>query len=251
MPHRLALTLLMLLLVGCRDDALEQSPTPTAVAPPTAVVLPTLLPTVTAAASPTAVARPTIPPTPTSLAEGLTVRLATPDPSPDCPEHYPWFFDNPAAECAATVLNTWAVFQPFERGLMLWTQEGGRTFILLEDGSPFKPYVELADSDASALPGPDPGLQPPAGLYQPVLGFARFWRGLAPNSGWMRDSLGWATRPEMAYSAFWQCNTAAGEAARCYFTGPSDEIIVMTREGARYWAYWQGPVRPPATEVMP
>jgi len=76
-----------------------------------------------------------------------------------------------------------------------------------------------------------------------VLGFARFWRGLAPGSEWVRGALGWATAPEQSYSAFWQCNTATGAAARCYFNGPQDEIIVFARGAVSYWTYWQGPVR--------
>ncbi len=199
----------------------------------------TLAPSVTPAATPTQAP----PPTPTSLAEGLIVRLATPDASPDCPEHYPWFFENRARECADTVLNSGIVLQHFEGGLMVWTQEGGRTYVLLDDGSPFKPYQEVTDPTGGELPGPDPSIVPPAGLYQPLLGFARFWRGLAPGSEWVRDALGWATAPEQRYSAFWQCNTATGAAARCYFNGPQDEIIVLARGPVSYWTYWQGPVR--------
>jgi hypothetical protein len=183
------------------------------------------------------------PPTATSLAEGLSVRLATPDPSPNCPDRIPWFFNNTAGECATTVLNTWGVLQRFERGLMVWFQEGGRTFILMEDGSLFKPYVEATDGSNAPLPEADPNIVPPQGLYQPVLGFGKFWRGLAPGYEWVRERLGWATAPEVGYSALLQCSNTLGEAARCYFTGPRDEIIVMTRHTDRYWNYWQGPVR--------
>jgi hypothetical protein len=188
---------------------------------------------------PTATPLPAFTPTPTSLAEGVPIRLGTPDPSPNCPDHYPWFFDNPAQECAQIVLNVWGVLQPFERGLMVWLQEGGRTYILLEDGSPFKPYVEAVDHGDTPFLEADPAIQPPAGMYQPELGFAKFWRGLVPGYEWVRERLGWATAPESGYSAFWQCNTAADETARCYFTGPRDEIFAMTRNGGQWWTYAQ------------
>lgn len=198
-------------------------------------------------ATPTPLPIPTGPllftPTPTALFEGLANRLATPDPSPECPDHYAWFFENTARECAATLLTTWGAFQPFERGLMVWMQEGGRTLVMLDDGSPFKPYYEMTDSGDALSPEPDPNIQPPPGLYQPVLGFARFWRGLAPNSGWVRESLGWATAEETGYGILWQCNTAGDETARCYFTGPRDEIFVITRGINKYWTYWQRAVR--------
>jgi hypothetical protein len=181
-------------------------------------------------------------PTPTSIVEGLGTRLGTPDPSPNCPAHYPWFFENPAAECADFVLNVWTVLQPFERGLMVWFQEGG-TYVLLDDGSPFKPYRQVFDLQGLPFPDPDPSLVPPPGLYVPTLGFALFWRGLVPGHEWVRESLGWATAPETAFSGLYQCNTSPGEAARCYFLGPRDEIIALARGPAAYWNYYQRAVR--------
>ncbi len=126
---------------------------------------------------------------------------------------------------------------------MVWSQEGGRTYVLVDDGSPFKLYQVVTDSGGSYLPDPDPNLAPPPGFYVPVLGFAKFWRGLVPGAEWVRQRLGWATAPEVAYSALWQCNKSSGDAARCYFTGSRDEIIAITGGGVPYWNYWQGPVR--------
>jgi len=141
------------------------------------------------------------------------------------------------------VLNTWAVWQPFEHGLMVWTQEGGRTYVLLDDGAPLKPYVPVSDPLGLPLPGPDLAIVPPEGLHQPELGFALFWRGLVPGHAWVRERLGWATAPEAAYSGLWQCSTAdAGAASRCYLNGPRDEIIVLAAN-APWWAYVQGAVR--------
>lgn len=200
----------------------------------------------TSLSTPTPMPWPTMPLTATTLAEGLAVRLGTPDPSPNCPDHYPWFFDQHSGECAAPLLNTWGVWQPFEHGLMVWFQEGGHTYVLVDDGSLFKPYQEVSDTTSVPFPDPDPNLVPPPGLYQPVRGFAKFWRGLVPGSEWVRGRLGWALAPEVGYSALWQCNTVSGDGARCYFTGPHNEIIVMTRDsapfgnGVLYWNYWQG-----------
>jgi hypothetical protein len=223
--------LLVLWLVGCRNAETEATVTPAAGITPTATLLADLTP------------QPTVLATATTLADGVAIRLGTPDPSPNCPDHYPWFFDNPAEECAAALWNVWTAMQYFEHGLMVWFQEGGRTFVLIEDGSLFKPYHEVIDRRGLPLLAPDPAITPPAGLYQPILGFAKFWRGLAPGSEWVRQSLGWAVAPERGYSAFWQCNTASSDAMRCYFSGPGDEIIAMTRGSVRYWNYWQRPVR--------
>ncbi|HRE25394.1 MAG TPA: hypothetical protein PK954_02055 [Anaerolineales bacterium] len=221
--HRRLLAITALLLAGCQSGA----PATTTASEPTSAVIPTM----------------TALPGPTSLAEGLTTRLSTPDPSPGCPDHYPWFFVNTANECAAPVLNTWAALQTFEGGLMAWFQEGGLTYVLVDDGSLFKPYDLAVDGGASYLPGIDPQLAAPAGLFKPEGGFEKFWRGRVPGYEWVQPQLGWATAPEAGYSALWQCNTSVLDAARCYFTGPRDEIIVLTQGSALYWNYWQGPVR--------
>jgi hypothetical protein len=236
MRSQFALALFSCLLLGCRGAATTAPLTGSAATAASAAQL--FAATQLAAATQAAAA-----PTPTSFADGLVTRLGTPDPSPNCPNHNPWFFINPAQECAATVLNTWAAYEPFEHGVMVWIAEGGHTYVLLDDGSPFKPYQEVVDLQGLPLPDPDPSLVPPSGMVQPVLGFGKFWRGLVPGSDWVRQRLGWATAPETGYSALWQCNTAAGDAARCYFTGPRDEVVVMTRGSAQYWAFWQGPAR--------
>ncbi len=204
---------------------------------------PATTPTAAVTPKPSATLAPTALPSPTSLADGITIRMGTPDPSPNCPNHTPWFFANPVAECADLAANKWAALQHFEHGQMLWFQEQGETYILIDDGSPFKPYVQVADESGVANPtGPDPTLAPPAGLYQPLLGFAKFWRGLTPGSEWVRPTLGWATAPEADYSSFYQCNTNTGAAARCYLSGPKDEIIAFAKGPAAYWTYVKMPL---------
>lgn len=219
-----SLFVLCILLAACGGIA---TPTPTNLPPTPPPPTPTL---------------PPPPPTATSLADGVTIRLGTPDPNPDCPEHYPWFFDNPARECASFVANVWGVMQSFERGYMVWFQRGDPVLILIEDGSVFKPYNEAIDTVGIEPLAPDPNITPPEGYYQPELGFAKFWRGLVPGYDWVRDALGWATKPEEPYSAFYQCNTQSDDGARCYFSGPQDQIIVLTRGAARYWNF----AKPPA-----
>jgi len=243
MRVRCLLILFTLTLVGCaRGTTPAVGPAGTGAAAPPAGATPTGPATPTSAPAAETVGAGPIP-SPTSFSEGLTARLGTPDPSPNCPDHYPWFFENRAQECAAPVLNTWAAFEPFEHGLMFWLSEGGHTYVLLDDGSPFKPYREVVDPQALPLPDPDPGLTPPAGLYQPVLGFGKFWRGLVPGVDWVRQRLGWATAPETDYSALWQCSTATDDGARCYVNGPHDEVLVLARGATQYWAYWQAAVR--------
>ncbi len=219
--HWRLLTISALLLAGCQSPSTATS----------------------TAEQPTGIPTSTALPGPTSLAEGLTIRLSTPDPSPDCPDHYPWFFENKVAECAAPVLNTWAAMQRFEHGLMVWFQEGGLTYVLVDDGSLFKPFDIAVDTGESYLPGLAPDLIPPDGRAMPEGGFEKFWRGRVPGYEWVQPQLGWALQSEAGYSALWQCNTAELDAARCYFTGPGDEIVVLAQGSAAYWNYWQPAVR--------
>ena len=239
MSTKFAMAVLVVWLVGCQTV----SPTATMMPSPALTPLtPLPLATPTVAVPPTASPEPTIRPRPTSLIQGWNEASTTSNPSPACPDAYPWFFDNQAQECAGGVMNTWGTIQHFEHGLMVWFQDYGRTYVLIDDGSPFKPYQEVSDPGVyQSAPGPE--VDPPPGRYAPQLGFAKFWRGLIPGYEWIRPRLGWATGPEKSYSALWQCNTVRGEAARCYFTGPHDEVIVMSRGSAPYWNSWQGPVR--------
>ena len=243
MPKTLARGWLWLVVALAACGRTSPNGLPATPTPPAATVTPlAALPSGDATLAPSSEPATSAPATPTSLAEGLTVRLTTPDPSPNCPDHYPWFFENPAQECAATLLHNWSVMQPFEHGLMLWTQEGGRTYVLVDDGSAFKPVQIVSDPQGLPFPGPDPSIVPPEGLFQPELGFALFWRSVVPGHEWVRERLGWATAPETAYPGFWQCNTADGNAARCYINGPRDEILVFAG-GAPYWNYVQTAVR--------
>ena len=68
---------------------------------------------------------------------------------------------------------------------MVWFQDFGETYVLIEDDSPFKPYRQAIDMVGVANPTDlDPSLTPPNGLFQPVSGFAKFWRALVPGSDW-------------------------------------------------------------------
>ena len=115
--------------------------------------------------------------------------------------------------------------------------------MITEDGSAFKLYVEVVDLQGLPWPDTDPSLAPLPGRYQPVLGFGKFWRGPVPGVDWVRARLGWATAPESDYSALWQCNLGAGDAARGYLAGSCDEVLVFARGSASYWSYWQAAVR--------
>jgi len=146
-----------------------------------------------------------------------------------------WFFTPAPSDCAQIIVNTWTVVEHFEHGLMFWLQARGQTYILIDNATTAKPYLNAVDTSGRTYPPSDPSLIPPSGLFQPVLGFGKFWRGAVSGYGNVRTQLGWATDTEVGYSAFYQCNTATGEAARCYLSGPNGEIYSLSMGNTLVW----------------
>jgi hypothetical protein len=122
---------------------------------------------------------------------GVTIPLTCPD---------DWFFSPAPDGCPAnTALVSDAVEQPFEHGVMVWVKEQDRIYVFFDD--PTSPKWNIYTDDWSdGDPIDDPTIIPPAGLYQPVRGFGLIWRE-EPD---VRRRLGWAVKPEAAFSTAYQ-----------------------------------------------
>jgi hypothetical protein len=95
------------------------------------------------------------------------------------------------------------VGQSFQNGFMFWrdTKEiFALSTVAQHNGSQTDSFWRVMDSWHDALPANDPGLQPPAGLLQPVRGFGYAWR----NNTSIRNSLGWALGDEQQFGSTWQ-----------------------------------------------
>ena len=88
-------------------------------------------------------------------------------------------------------------YQPFEGGAMLWTENEHESYtgsidreiyVLYDDGT----FERFDDTWNETDPVDDPAISPPAGFYQPQLGFGKIWR----EEPGVRDRLGWAREPE-------------------------------------------------------
>lgn len=66
------------------------------------------------------------------------------------------------------------------------------------------------------------GEETPPGLYEPVSGFGLAWRGEVEGvDPRVRERLGWATAPEVGFTARYQCQTTVVAGAwTCYLEGP-------------------------------
>lgn len=88
-------------------------------------------------------------------------------------------------------IETWAVYQAYENGMMIWRRDTGNILVLYNDGSigsyPLTYYAYLSDAPRD--------LDVPDGMVLPVNGFGRVWAYLDN----VREKLGWATDTETGY----------------------------------------------------
>lgn len=86
-------------------------------------------------------------------------------------------------------------YQPFERGLMLWSNQLGWypqpvIYVLLADLT-YRRFDDTFDPGVDPLSG---NATPPPGLFEPAAGFGKVWREQAD----VREALGWATAGEVS-----------------------------------------------------
>jgi len=87
---------------------------------------------------------------------------------------------------------TWAVFQQYEHGMMIWRRDTGTITVLFDDNSvgsyPLTYYAYLSDAPRD--------IDLPEGKVLPTNGFGRVWAYLDD----VRERLGWATGNETGYT---------------------------------------------------
>ncbi|HXF68948.1 MAG TPA: hypothetical protein VNK89_04005 [Thermoflexus sp.] len=146
-----------------------------------------------------------------------------------CPE--PWFFPNTLTECpSGPPVLSFAAYQPFERGHMIWIQARDEIFVLFADeqGHRWRVFVDLFEE---GMPEYDPALTPPPGMVQPIRGFGLVWR----NDPEVRARLGWALRPEQGFTT--RIQTTARERYNILFIqAPDGGTWQLDPEGSG-WSY--------------
>jgi len=132
--------------------------------------------------------------------------------SPLCPE-----------DPARTV---YAVWQPFQRGVMIWFSDSKQINVMTNDGQ-VRVYVDqYVDGQ------PDPSEKAPNGLLTPVRGFGAIWEAL----GGADSPLGWAQAKEVGYDAARQ---AAGHTSyTTYIAGPGSAVYAVTMIPGGQVGYW-------------
>ena len=138
--------------------------------------------------------------------------LGGPGATPICPEEPP-----------RTIM---AVFQPFERGALLWFSDTRQIYVLTADGLLRVYQDSFVDGMA------DPDVTAPEGLLSPVRGFGRLWESL----GGANSPLGWATAPELGFDSARQ---AAGRTSyTTYVQGTDGRVYAFTEIPGMPEGYW-------------
>ncbi len=129
-----------------------------------------------------------------------------------------FFTSSIATGCpVAAPSETWAAYQPFESGHMLWREDGDLFFVHFADGTT-RTYTS---ADVEALPDNPVTEAPPADRYRPESGFGRIWG----NDATLRDRLGWALAPEAGYTATAQPGSGAPGGYAVYITLPDGRVV--------------------------
>lgn len=97
---------------------------------------------------------------------------------------------NPMLGCSqGNTLNYGAAVQRFERGLMVYVASvPSAIYVIYDNGR----WVQYADTFVDGVDPNSGNETPPAGLFEPIRGFGKVWRGNAD----VRGGLGWATGTE-------------------------------------------------------
>lgn len=146
-----------------------------------------------------------------------------------CPQQS-WFFEPAPASCPADApLYSQAVQQTFERGQMIWISTQGRIYVLYNDAK--KPAWEAyADTFKDGQPDHDVSLSAPPNLIQPIRGFGLVWR----SQPHVRDRLGWANGPELAFDGAYQSDNVALPDTTLYVRARDKVILQLTAKGAAW-----------------
>jgi hypothetical protein len=133
-----------------------------------------------------------------------------------------YFFQPGPERCprdAALVVD--GAFQPFERGFMIWLPRpdlAQPSIYVFNDDGRVSLYPDTLSADD---PGNTLDEAPPAGLFEPVGGFAKVWR----EHPEVRTELGWGAAAEWLYSVSYQAEARESLPGVAYLTRPDGSLL--------------------------
>ena len=119
-------------------------------------------------------------------------------------------------------IETWAVYQLYEHGMMIWRRDNGTILVLYDDGTlstyPLTYYAYLSDAPKD--------LDVPEDRVAPTNGFGRVWAYLDN----VRERLGWATDIETGFDL----TITIIDHHLLEYDIPDEDTIYVTPDGWRY-----------------
>ncbi len=146
-----------------------------------------------------------------------------------------WFFEPAPDACpSGPPQASLEAEQTFERGRMIWVQAQDRIYVIFEDGrSPeWARYPDNFEEGDAEL---DDTIVPPPGLLQPIRGFGLVWR----SNPRVRERLGWATSPEVAFDGMFQADALEPSVATFYVRTRDGGILALDAQ-TRTWEMLPG-----------
>lgn len=190
----------------------------------------------------------------TPLLPSATPTRPTGSPSPMLPSPSPtvclkWFFSGAPSGCPAALPEHFTgAAQRFEHGFILWTAQPDRFYVFVDAQTLHAFLVVRAPYTFQAV---DPVTDtPPPGLYEPISGFGKVWRGeiqtYNPNFSNLRALLGWAVEPEHPYETDFQCDEGTSYSMfgnyrftqNCFLRDAGGDIILLRPQDGM-WELWE------------
>ncbi|OQY35728.1 MAG: hypothetical protein B6I38_01350 [Anaerolineaceae bacterium 4572_5.1] len=187
-----------------------------------------ITPTPTATPSATTTQAQHITPTPTATSIDTIAPVAQ-----NCAYNY-FFIPAPTPCPRYEATFSVAASQKFKKGFTIWMPElrlsesstsTAVIFVLYENNK----WALFDDMWTPDQPESDPSLEPPPGLYQPIMGFGKVWRD--PT---VRDKLGWALAVEQHFAGAWQQQSSG---TITYLRDYDNQIIELSGKSAGDWKY--------------
>jgi hypothetical protein len=145
----------------------------------------------------------------------------------------------------SSAVSSGAAQQTFEHGVMIWLDSERRIYVLYDDqGTPA--WAVFPDGFSDGQPDSDPAIIPPSGMLQPVRGFGLIWR----TQAGVRDRLGWATQPEIGYTAQIDGAATATDSVT-YITSQGGGAFALTGPGQSWRRIDQLPTPAPTDATSP
>jgi hypothetical protein len=144
----------------------------------------------------------------------------------------------PAHASSATV--TYAAFQKYQNGYMIWRADTGEVWALIDFGFQMRRFPQSSYETLSDNPIADPT---PAGMIRPVNGFGRVWGNIED----IRAQLGWAQIQEIGYTAtITPVAPSAGGLSQFTVNFPGGRVIVIRSDNS-----WQDYGQPRYISSLP